>query len=505
MDFYFISIYILSGLALLLIVLELFNLRSYFLFTFLIGLGLLTALALSLWESYTLGESSVPILYNMLLSDSSSRSLVCLILFVSFFWFSLNFFILRDKEAPKDIFILSIMVVVGGILMTVYNHLLIFFLGLELLSFSLYALIGSQGLNLKGAQQKTYNHLNTSEATLKYFLIGSIFTCIFLLGLSFLFVATSHFSLNEISKVMHSTLIESSYTPLSTHSQEIPISKQGLLYTGIFLISFAFLFKIGIVPFHFWGGDVYEGAPTAITTLMVSVVKIAAFSALLRFSSIFSSDDFVFLKWKQILGFLALLTITFSNFTALTQKSPKRLLAFSSLSHAGFLLLAFQQFSTPSLHSYLLYYLSAYSISSILCFSILGFMENSSSHEKVEEVSIQAIQGLFQKNPILCFHFSIALISFMGLPPLAGFFTKYWILKQLFIRHDYFFGSLLLGNALLGFVYYGKLLILSYTDSENHSSRIFCDTYTKFCLFLLSTCLILLGIFPDFINTIITN
>ncbi len=249
---------------------------------------------------------------NMLLFDKFSFGFSVVMILVTMGVLIISKYYYKNNiEHLSDIYALFIFSLIGGILLVSYQNLVMLFLGIEILSIPLYILAASNRRNL-----------HSNEAGIKYFLMGSFASCFLLLGITLLYGTTGSFDLNSISEYV------------SANAANMP----ALFVTGCLLILGAFAFKISAVPFHFWAPDVYQGSPTVIAAFMATVVKIAAFGALIRFI-----DQIIYLQsgiWQQMIIRTAILTLIVGSVTALFQTNLKRLLAYSGITNAGYVLVA---------------------------------------------------------------------------------------------------------------------------------------------------------------------
>ncbi|MCK5010240.1 MAG: NADH-quinone oxidoreductase subunit N, partial [Deltaproteobacteria bacterium] len=288
-----------------------------------------------------------------------------------------------------EYYTLILIAAVGMMLMAKANDLIIVFLGLETLSISIYVLVGFLRTNLK-----------SNEASLKYFLLGAFSSAFLLYGMAFVYGATGSTKLPEIAKQVPYIL-----------SNPLLLAAVGFLIVG-------FGFKVALVPFHMWTPDVYEGAPTSITAFMSVGVKAAAFSAFLR---VFLSS-FLPLRpdWTMILWILAVLTMTLGNVIALSQDNIKRMLAYSSIAHAGYILVAMTAGGDMATAS-IIYYLMAYTIMNLGAFAIVIIYGKKGE----ENILISDYAGSGFKYPFLSVAMVIFMFSLAGIPPLAGFIGKF--------------------------------------------------------------------------------
>jgi NADH-quinone oxidoreductase subunit N len=251
-------------------------------------------------------------------------------------------------------------------------------------------------------------------------------------------------------------------------------------------------FKISAVPFHFWAPDVYSGSPTTVTAFMSTVVKVAAIGAFIRiFSTCFVAVEST---WSLVLQVIMILTLVIPNVTAVYQNNVKRMLAYSSVGHVGYILLAFV--SSPTETGTIFYYLTTYSVSSLAAFSVLHLVEGNS-----EEITVDYFNGLFKKNSWLAVTITIALLSLAGIPPLAGFFGKYMVFAQA-INHGYT-GLVIIAviTSLIGVYYYFRVIIAMYFN-ESSTPAITITASHKLLLFVLIALTFALGLFPDAIMTL---
>lgn len=331
-----------------------------------------------------------------------------------------------NDEHTGDYMALMVFSLIGAILMVSFSNLFVFFLGLEILSIPVYVLAGS----------KKADPLS-SEASLKYFITGSFTTGILLFGIAWLYGATGTFEVAELTAYFQAGEVSS------------------LAYVGLLLIMVSFLFKIGAAPFHFWSPDVYDGAPNVITGFMASVVKLGAVGAFINlFQGVFGSvHDF----WSPALVGLAIITMFVGNLSALRQVRFKRLLAYSSIAHIGYILLAVVSNTPHSLYE-AWYYLVAYGFATIALITILAVVNDRYD-------SIEAMRGAGRKNPFIGFVATLALLGLAGVPPLMGFFGKYLIFADA-IQNYTFLVVIALINSGIGIYYYLRTLMVILSKPE---------------------------------------
>jgi len=348
-------------------------------------------------------DSTVTTTYGDLLLRDGFGSVVCLILLlVALLTVFFSEAYLREKEIPYgEFYPLMLWSTAGAMIMvTTYNFLMIF-IGLEVLSISLYVLSG-----LSRSEEKS------EESAIKYFLLGAFSSGFLLYGIAFFFGGTSSLSLESLSTL--------SFLTIGTGS-----TSHTLVLTGIGLILVGLCFKSSMVPFHQWTPDVYQGAPTNVTAFMSATSKVAALTV---FSRVLVASHAFEASYLPVLFCVAILTMVVGNFAALAQKDVKRILAYSSISHSGYILVAIlaQPYGVSPDHSTLLYYLLSYSVMIVGSFAALTAL----IHKGQEDTSLASLNGLWKRNPINAFCLLILMLSLVGLPPFSGFFAKVLIFKD---------------------------------------------------------------------------
>src|SRR5687768_11813563 len=289
------AVYLLSGLGFISLLSEIFNFRRILFPIVLTGLAACSVLLVLDWNS------SISYFSNMLTFDNYAIAFSVAISIIALLWFMMSKDYFENNTHVTDHFALVLFSLVGAVFMVSFSNLAMLFLGIEILSISLYILAGSK-----------MNDLFSNEASFKYFLMGSFATGFLLFGIALIYGVTASFELQVIaSKISEGTGERTSW-----------------LYMGILMLIVGLAFKISAVPFHFWAPDVYEGSPTVVTAFMSTIVKIAAFAGFYRlFATCFASVSH---EWVNIVQVIAVLTLLVSNITAVYQNSVKRMLAFSS-------------------------------------------------------------------------------------------------------------------------------------------------------------------------------
>ena len=368
----------------------------------------------------------------------------------------------RQGVTGGEFHILALATAAGAVLMTQANDLVVIFLGLEILSIGLYVLVAFDRHRLRSA-----------EAALKYFLLGSFASAIFIYGAALVYGATGSTNLTSISYFLGSNLL----------------LRPGLLYAGGALLLVGFAFKVAAVPFHLWSPDVYEGAPTPVTGYMAAVVKVGAFAALVRV--LISALGTQLATWRPILWALIVLTTIVGASLALVQRNVKRMLAYSSINHAGFILLGIWA-GTARGSAAALFYLATYAPVVVASFAVLTLVGGDGD----DQHSIDHYRGLARRQPLLGAMFAILLLSQLGAPLTTGFFAKYAVLAA---SVDAGGGPLalitLLGAAIAAFFYLRWVLTL-YADDHMDAARVAVPRATAVVIGLGVAITVVFGVWP---------
>jgi NADH-quinone oxidoreductase subunit N len=450
------AVYVLSGLGIFSLLAEIFNFRKALFPIVLAGLLATATLLVLDWGT------EISYFSRMLRFDNYAVSFSTLISIIAFLWFFMSRDYFQNNTHVTDHFALILFALVGAVFMCSYINMAMLFLGLEILSISLYILAGSK-----------MNDIFSNEASFKYFLMGSFATGFLLFGITLVYGVTGSFDIVVIS-------------------EKILAPNEGtnaLLYAGVLLIMVGLAFKVSAVPFHFWAPDVYEGSPTVVTAFMSTIVKIAAFGAFFRlFATAFAP---LAPQWVDVLQVITILTLIVSNVTAVYQHAVKRILAYSSVAHAGYILITLVALNDASAGA-MFYYLAAYAIGSIAAFTVL---HNVAFENEVAVVD--SFNGLAKKNPFLAFCMAVSLLSLAGIPPLAGFFGKYYVFTVAFQSGYVGLVFLAVITSLIGIYYYFRIIIAMYLKSSDRISTIEVPLLNKILLVICLVATIVLGIFPD--------
>lgn len=382
-------------------------------------------------------------------------------LFAALLAFIVGFILLmfrKNEVIGNDQLGLMMFSLCGAYMMVSYQHLVMLFLGIEVLSIPLFVLAGANKSNLA-----------SNEASLKYFLMGAFSTGIFLLGTAFIYGGTGSLELEMMG-----------IKPSFMHAmQGMPLPV--LINAGIVLMSVGLLFKVAAAPFHFWAPDVYEGSPNRTTLYMATVVKIAAFVAFYRFLSTFGGIADAWKGWMSVLGAI---TILWGNLAALNQTSVKRTLAFSSIAHAGYLVM-FLLIADGTNTFILLFYGLAYAMASLLVFSIA----NQVSFQG--ERGFAAFDGLSKKSPVAAIALAVGVLSMAGIPVSAGFNAKFYLFSCAWQHMPWLVGVGLLGSA-ISVGYYFKFFKHAFMNQPSNDNPV----VDRGWLMLLGGLILLLGALP---------
>ncbi len=374
------------------------------------------------------------------------------------------YFLLSAKDIEKvgvntgEYFALIFFVLCGVTITSSFNTLLMLFIGIEIISIPLYILTGSDKRNLK-----------SNEASLKYFLMGSFSTGLMLLGIAFLYGASEKgsFVVDEIAAG------KAALSPL--------------FIVGLILLLASMSFKVSAAPFHFWTPDAYDGAPTVFTSFMATIVKAAVMIAFVRlFGDSFSDQK---PQWQLFVAIITAATLFIGNLTAVFQQSVKRMLAYSSIAQAGFMLFALLTLNTMAKEG-IIFYAAAYSLATIGIFAILI---------KMKDYSFEGFNGLARHQPVLAAVNTIFLLSLAGIPLTAGFFAKYYMLAAAMQTGKFLWLVIfaIICAAVSVYYYFRIIQAMYFKDGDPQEMEI--NPVFKGLLVVIAAIVILLGIFPQWL------
>jgi NADH-quinone oxidoreductase subunit N len=335
----------------------------------------------------------------------------------------------REGVDGPEFHVLAMMSASGAMVMGAANDLIVVFLGLEIMSIALYVLAA-------------FNHrrAESGEAALKYFVLGAFSSAIFVYGIALVYGATGSSNLPEIADFLSRNVI----------------ANNGVLLAGMALVLVGFGFKIAAVPFHMWSPDVYQGSPSPVTGFMAAIAKVGAFAALLRvFISSFST---VRADWQPIVWALAFLSLVLGAVVALLQRDVKRMMAYSSINHAGFILLGLEAATTRGV-SAALYYVLAYTVMVIGSFGVITVMSRPGDLGN----QIEDYRGLARRQPAIALAFAVLLLAQAGAPFTTGFLAKFGVVGAAVDAHSYVLAAIAMVSAAVAAFFYLRVAVTMYS------------------------------------------
>lgn len=368
-----------------------------------------------------------------------------------------------------EFYVLSLLALLGQMVMISGNNFLIIYLGLELMSLSLYALVALR----RG------NSVST-EAAMKYFILGALSSGFLLYGLSMLYGATGSLDLTEVAKATASGTVN-----------------RTVLVFGVVFVVAGLAFKLGVVPFHMWVPDVYQGAPTAVTLLLGGAPKLAAFAITIRLlvEGLFP----LAFDWQQMITVLAVLSMAVGNITAIVQTNLKRMLAYSTIAHMGFMLLGMLSgvvdgnvSGAGNAYSSALFYSVTYVLTTLGTFGTIMLLARSG----FEAENIDDFKGLNQRSPWFAFVMLILMFSLTGIPPTVGFYAKLAVLQAVLGTGQVWLAVVAVLLSLIGAFYYLRVVKVMYFDEPVDTTRIAATNDVRLTLSLNGMAVLVLGILP---------
>jgi NADH-quinone oxidoreductase subunit N len=442
-----------TGLGVLCLLFEIFNFRKAIVPITIVGLLAILGI--------TFTEFTAPASYynNMIVVSKFSAAFSALFIVLTIFLVAMAHDFYEDHQTKiSDFIAIKIFMLAGAVAMVSFGNLAMFFLGIEILSISLYILAASYRMNLK-----------SNEAGMKYFLMGSFASGIILFGICLIYGAMGTFDVAEITDW--------------SRSAELPI----WFPIGIAMLTIGMLFKVAAVPFHFWAPDVYEGSPALTTATMSTLIKVVAVATLYKLLTAMNAD--ISDAFINIIIVISIASMTVGNIMALKQNNVKRMLAFSGISHAGFMLMTLLSISNSA--SSLLYYTAAYSLSGIAAFAVILYVCKNKNNEDVSNFN-----GLGKNNPLMAAVLTAALLSMAGIPIFAGFFAKLFLFNQVIEAGYLVVVIAAVINSIISVGYYFKLILAMYNKEPNEEAA-----KTPFVFYAVAVVSLLLniviGLFPS--------
>ncbi len=375
---------------------------------------------------------------------------------------------LRDRGLFRgEFFVLALFSLLGIMVMISANHMLTLYLGLELMSLSLYALVAMHR-----------DRRECSEAAMKYFVLGALSSGLLLYGMSMVYGATGTLDINGIFTAIYNGKANTSL----------------LVFGLVFLIS-GIAFKLGAVPYHMWVPDVYEGAPTAVTLLIGTAPKLAAFAFIMRL--LVTGLQPLFADWHAMLLILSVLSMIVGNLTAIAQTNFKRMLAYSTIANMGFMLLGFVAGASRQqpLIGYMaaMFYTMSYVLTTVASFGIILLL----SRKGFEADKIDDLRGLNQRNPWYAFVVLLIMFSLAGVPPTLGFYAKLTVIEAVIGIGYYWLAVVAVMASLVGAFYYLRIVKTMYFDEPVDASEIRVRGDAHFLFSVNGMALLVLGILPQ--------
>ncbi len=378
----------------------------------------------------------------------------------------------RDMLRGGELFSLSLFALLGMYIMISGNNFLLIYLGLELLTLSSYALVALRR-----------DHATATEAAMKYFVLGALASGFLLYGMSMMYGATGSLEVGEVFRAINSGVI----------------NHQVLVFGLVFIVA-GLAFKLGVVPFHMWIPDVYQGAPTAVTLMIGGAPKLAAFAIVLRL--LVEGMLPLAIDWQQMLLLLAVGSLAVGNFAAIMQTNIKRMLAFSTISQMGFVLLGLVSgvvngsvLSAANAYSSSMFYVITYVLTTLATFGVIMLL----AREGFESEEISDFAGLNQRSPLYAGVMAVCLFSLAGIPPLVGFYAKLSVLQALVTTGQTLYIGLAIFAVLMSLVgafYYLRVVKVMYFDEPITATTVTAPLDVRVVLSINGALVLLLGLMP---------
>ncbi|MEY4735913.1 MAG: hypothetical protein RL302_232 [Pseudomonadota bacterium] len=440
------------------------------------ALTLLTLAVVAILQAvYASGEATLYGFGNMVVSDSMGNWLKCFatIAVMVTLVYGRPYAAQRDMLRGGELFTLSIFALLGMFVMISGNNFLVIYMGLELLTLSSYALVALRRDNA-----------TATEAAMKYFVLGAMASGFLLYGMSMMYGATGTLDINGVLKAIASGQVR----------------HQVLMFGLVFIVA-GLAFKLGVVPFHMWIPDVYQGAPTAITLMIGGAPKLAAFAIAIRL--LVEGMLPLAIDWQQMLMVLSIGSLLIGNLAAIAQTNVKRMLAFSTISQMGFVLLGLMSgvvngntLSAANAYSSSMFYVVSYVLTTLASFGVLLLL----SREGFESEEIADLSGLNQRSPLYAAVMAVCMFSLAGIPPMVGFYAKLSVLQALIASGD----AVSLGLAvfavmmsLVGAFYYLRVIKVMYFDEPITATHVVAPLDVRVVLCINGALVLILGMLPS--------
>lgn len=444
--------------------------------------GLVGVFLLQLVLFSKIGPKAVPLFAGRVLMDGFAMQMGMLFTVGALLTVLLSPAYLEGHEIDfGEYYPLLLFSIAGMMIVAAAGELMVLIIGIETMSIPIYALCSSWRKNAASQREEA-----SLESSFKYFIMGAFSTAVTVYGVALVYGATG-------------TTLFADLVHLGPEA-----ATKGLLVVGMVMLLGGLGFKVAAVPFHMWAPDVYEGAPTPITGFMAAAVKAAAFAAVLRvFSYGFGHADLVFGAngWSSIVAIIAALTMVLGNLTALWQQNVKRMLAYSSIAHAGYLLIGVIAAGNPAVsaeaRSAVVFYLWAYTFTTIGAFGVIAWI---GQHEDRERVNVDDWAGLGRRRPAMALAMTIFLLSLAGVPPTAGFFGKFFLFKAALANSGLIWLVVLgLLTSVVSVFYYLRLIVAMYfkdAPEDDPELQPMPSTMSKVAIFVATLFVLGVGLYP---------
>ncbi len=438
---------------------DMFNLRKLVFPLALFGLAMTIS-----WSVYDWDFSQR--IFNMMQIDNYALGFTIVMCCTALMWFMMSDDFFSKMAVTTDRFALVFFALTGALVMVSFTNLVMLFIGVEILSVSMYVLAGSSKDDIK-----------SSESAFKYFLMGAFASGFLLFGIALMYGVSGSFDIIHIREVVGKG------------------ANNSMVLVGVIMLLIGMGFKVSAAPFHFWAPDVYEGAPTPVTAFMATIVKTAAIAALFKLFIVCFSPALD--MWQDIVAGMIVLTLLIGNVAAVAQNSAKRMLAFSSISHAGYMMMAVLCANSDSDNS-ILFYTASYSVATIVAFMVIYLVS-----EATGSMNISAFNGLGKSNPLLAIGLTVSLLSMAGIPPLSGFMAKYFLFANAISSGYLWLVLFAIAMSLVGVYYYFKLIIAMYFSENTEGSSIKSNPLQNLLIVLGCGILLVLGLFPQLVYSVL--
>ncbi len=457
----------LFALACLVLIIEAFNKDPEHALTYWVTQASLAVTLVLIFIYCPAGDSFIAF-NGAFISDAMSATLKAFMCGISIIVFLYSYEYLKENQTLKgEYFVLGLFAVLGMMIMASAASLLSVYLGLELLSLSLYAMVAMQR-----------DSETASEAAMKYFILGALASGMLLYGISMIYGLTGHLQLSEIATAVTDESIERSY----------------LVFATIFLI-IGMAFKLGAAPFHMWVPDVYQGAPTSVTLFISTAPKLAAFAMAIRIlvdGLLPLVDD-----WQSILMVLAVLSMAVGNIIAIAQTNIKRMLAYSTIAHVGYLFLGLIA-GTAAGFSGSMFYIISYALMSLGGFGMIILLGRNG----FEAEMLDDYKGLAERSPWFAFIMLCLMFSMAGVPPFLGFWSKWFVLKELVDAGFVTLAAIAVVFSIIGAYFYLRIVKLMYFDKAESMTAIKASQQMRAVLTINGLLILILGLMPDSLMTL---